>query len=96
MLALKSVVTESCYNSRHRLDRLRLWFYRHDPIGSLSDLYLSRSVPYLEGAPDPLEFYRSWVAPNKPCIIRNALSHWPALSRWTPDYLRYRLLFPVG
>ncbi|KAF3845454.1 hypothetical protein F7725_008617 [Dissostichus mawsoni] len=51
------------------------------------DLYLNRSVPYLEEPPDPLHFYRDWIGPNKPCIIRNAFSHWPALSRWTPDYL---------
>ncbi|XP_056867512.1 bifunctional peptidase and (3S)-lysyl hydroxylase JMJD7 [Takifugu flavidus] len=55
------------------------------------DLYLNRSVPYLEEPPDPLQFYRSWIAPNKPCIIRNALSHWPALSRWTPEYLRQKV-----
>lgn len=52
------------------------------------DLYLNRSVPYLDGPPEPLDFYRDWIGPNKPCIIRNALSHWPALSRWTTDYLR--------
>ncbi|KAK5886894.1 hypothetical protein CesoFtcFv8_017881 [Champsocephalus esox] len=55
------------------------------------DLYLNRSVPYLEEPPDPLHFYRDWIGPNKPCIIRNALSHWPALSRWTPDYLREKV-----
>ncbi|KAM4624684.1 bifunctional peptidase and (3S)-lysyl hydroxylase JMJD7 isoform 2-T3 [Polymixia lowei] len=52
------------------------------------ELYLNQSVPYLEQAPSPLEFYRDWIGPNKPCIIRNAFSHWPALSRWTPSYLR--------
>ncbi|XP_068457265.1 bifunctional peptidase and (3S)-lysyl hydroxylase JMJD7 isoform X2 [Clinocottus analis] len=55
------------------------------------DLYLNQSVPYLEGSPDPLQFYRDWIGPNKPCIIRNALSHWPALSRWTPEYLRQKV-----
>ncbi|XP_034063327.1 bifunctional peptidase and (3S)-lysyl hydroxylase JMJD7 [Gymnodraco acuticeps] len=55
------------------------------------DLYLNRSVPYLEEPPDPLHFYRDWIGPNKPCIIRNAFSHWPALSRWTPDYLREKV-----
>lgn len=55
----------------------------------LSDLYLNQSVPYLEEPPDPLQFYHDWIGPNKPCIIRNAFSHWPALSRWTPDYLRW-------
>ncbi len=46
-------------------------------------------MPYLEGPPDPLQFYRDWIGPNKPCIIRNAVSHWPALSSWTPEYLRW-------
>ncbi|CAJ1074939.1 bifunctional peptidase and (3S)-lysyl hydroxylase JMJD7 [Xyrichtys novacula] len=55
------------------------------------DLYLSRSVPYLDGSPDPLVFFRDWIAPNKPVIIRNACSHWPALNRWTPQYLREKV-----
>ncbi|KAM9707903.1 bifunctional peptidase and (3S)-lysyl hydroxylase JMJD7 [Menidia menidia] len=55
------------------------------------ELYLNRSVPYLDGPPDPLRFYRDWVSPNKPCVVRNALGHWPALSRWRPDYLREKL-----
>ncbi|XP_071750370.1 bifunctional peptidase and (3S)-lysyl hydroxylase JMJD7 isoform X1 [Centroberyx gerrardi] len=52
------------------------------------DLYLNQSVPYLEEPPAPLDFYRDWIGPNKPCIIRNAIDHWPALNRWTPSYLR--------
>ncbi|KAM3870921.1 bifunctional peptidase and (3S)-lysyl hydroxylase JMJD7 [Diretmus argenteus] len=52
------------------------------------ELYLNKSVPYLEQPPAPLELYRDWIAPNKPCIIRNAFNDWPALSRWTPSYLR--------
>ncbi|KAM4724631.1 bifunctional peptidase and (3S)-lysyl hydroxylase JMJD7 isoform 3-T3 [Anableps anableps] len=55
------------------------------------DLYLNKSVPHLEGPPEPLQFYRDWIGPNKPCIIRNAYSHWPALSRWTPKYLREKI-----
>uniref|UniRef100_A0A3Q0SY15 Bifunctional peptidase and (3S)-lysyl hydroxylase JMJD7 n=1 Tax=Amphilophus citrinellus TaxID=61819 RepID=A0A3Q0SY15_AMPCI len=55
------------------------------------DLYLNQSVPYLDGPPDPLQFYRDWIAPNKPCILRNAFSHWPALTKWTPDYLREKV-----
>ncbi|KFW63763.1 Cytosolic phospholipase A2 beta, partial [Pygoscelis adeliae] len=46
------------------------------------------SVPYLDRPPSPLEFYREWVSPNKPCIIQNAISHWPALKKWTAAYLR--------
>ncbi|XP_067335690.1 bifunctional peptidase and (3S)-lysyl hydroxylase JMJD7 isoform X2 [Channa argus] len=55
------------------------------------ELYLNQSVPYLDKPPDPLHFYRNWISPNKPCIIRNAFNHWPALSRWTLDYLREKV-----
>ncbi|OXB56552.1 hypothetical protein ASZ78_007262 [Callipepla squamata] len=46
------------------------------------------SVPYLDRPPSPLEFYREWVSPNKACVIRNAIGHWPALRKWTLAYLR--------
>ena len=32
--------------------------------------------------------YRSYVAPNKPAVFRGAASHWPAIEKWTDEYLR--------
>ena len=32
---------------------------------------------------------RSYVALNKPAIFRGAASHWPAIDKWTDEYLRY-------
>eukprot|EP00118_Oscarella_pearsei_P002479 m.10678 g.10678 ORF g.10678 m.10678 type:complete len:160 (+) comp22553_c0_seq1:436-915(+) len=55
------------------------------------DLYLPSEVAILEAPPSPLAFHRDWVSPNKPVLIENALSHWPALSRWNDDYLRDKL-----
>uniref|UniRef100_A0A8C8RZM6 Jumonji domain containing 7 n=1 Tax=Pelusios castaneus TaxID=367368 RepID=A0A8C8RZM6_9SAUR len=52
------------------------------------ELGLTESVPYLDSPLAPLEFYREWVSPNKPCVIRNAFGHWPALKKWTLTYLR--------
>uniref|UniRef100_A0A2D4MUG4 Cupin-like domain-containing protein n=2 Tax=Micrurus spixii TaxID=129469 RepID=A0A2D4MUG4_9SAUR len=52
------------------------------------ELCWSESVPYFDILPPPLEFYREWICPNKPCIIRNAFNHWPALKKWTLSYLR--------
>ncbi|XP_078419197.1 bifunctional peptidase and (3S)-lysyl hydroxylase JMJD7 isoform X2 [Cetorhinus maximus] len=52
------------------------------------ELYLNDSVPYLDQSPTPLELQRSWLCPNKPFIVRNAISHWPAVSKWTASYLR--------
>ncbi|KAG8449438.1 hypothetical protein GDO86_016188 [Hymenochirus boettgeri] len=45
-------------------------------------------IPYLEKSLSPLQFHREWLCPNRPCIIRNAINHWPALHKWTLDYLR--------
>ena len=53
------------------------------------ELYLNSEVPVLDEVPSPLEFYREWVAPNRPVIIKNAIKHWPALKKWNYDYLRY-------
>ncbi|XP_058255011.1 bifunctional peptidase and (3S)-lysyl hydroxylase JMJD7 isoform X2 [Hemibagrus wyckioides] len=52
------------------------------------ELYLNDSVPYLDGPPSPLQFFRDWINSNKPCIIRNAFNDWPALTKWNPTYLR--------
>lgn len=60
----------------------------------LSELSVPLAVPYLDEPPTPLHFYRDWVCPNRPCIIRNALQHWPALQKWSFPYLRCGL--PLG
>uniref|UniRef100_A0A8D2KXB5 Jumonji domain containing 7 n=1 Tax=Varanus komodoensis TaxID=61221 RepID=A0A8D2KXB5_VARKO len=52
------------------------------------ELCFMESVPYLDSLPSPLEFCREWVCPNKPCVIRHAFNHWPALKKWTLTYLR--------
>ncbi|KAB0401286.1 hypothetical protein E2I00_000785 [Balaenoptera physalus] len=52
------------------------------------ELSVPLAVPYLDKPPGPLHFYRDWVCPNRPCIIRNALQHWPALQKWSLPYLR--------
>ena len=62
--------------------------WKEAPVFFPPELYLNQSVPYLDEPPPPLDFYRDWIGPNKPCIIRNAFNHWPALSKWSPSYLR--------
>ncbi|XP_051000388.1 cytosolic phospholipase A2 beta isoform X1 [Acomys russatus] len=52
------------------------------------DLNVPHAVPHLDEPPSPLCFYRDWVCPNRPCIIHNALQHWPALQKWSLSYLR--------
>jgi peptidyl-lysine (3S)-dioxygenase / protease len=52
-----------------------------------ASLCLPRQVPVLGTPPTALEFLREYVALNMPVVIRGAFSHWPALSKWTDDYL---------
>ncbi|KAL8624051.1 hypothetical protein ACOMHN_019474 [Nucella lapillus] len=52
------------------------------------ELYLDSSVPVLEKTPTPLQFYRHYVAPNKPVILSDFSSAWPALHKWNPQYFR--------
>ncbi|KAF7829097.1 jmjC domain-containing protein 7 [Senna tora] len=58
------------------------------------DLSLGNSsrVERLESPPTPLQFLRDFVSPNKPCLISNAINHWPALSSWTHHSYLTRLL----
>ncbi|KAL5546910.1 hypothetical protein UlMin_006597 [Ulmus minor] len=45
----------------------------------------SGRVERLDSPPTPLQFLRDFVSQNKPCIISNAILHWPALSKWSSD-----------
>jgi Cupin-like domain len=38
--------------------------------------------------PEPQAFYSDFVAKNTPVIVRGLLDSWPALIKWTPDYLK--------
>ncbi|EOY32967.1 2-oxoglutarate and Fe(II)-dependent oxygenase superfamily protein isoform 1 [Theobroma cacao] len=52
------------------------------------EVSLGNSVDHLHSPPTPLQFLRDFVSQNKPCLISNSISHWPALSLWpTPSYL---------
>lgn len=48
-------------------------------------LGISGRVERLDSPPTPLQFLRDFVSQNKPCIISNAINHWPALSNWSHD-----------
>ncbi|CAH2327837.1 Hypothetical predicted protein [Pelobates cultripes] len=66
-----------------------LWKCLEDFSEESRELQGTDFIPYLETPPMPLQFYREWLCPNRPCIIRNSITHWPALLKWTTDYLRY-------
>ncbi|XP_072284068.1 bifunctional peptidase and (3S)-lysyl hydroxylase JMJD7 [Pyxicephalus adspersus] len=65
-----------------------VWRAVQELAQEVRDLHGSLSVSYLDNPPTPLQFHRDWLTPNRPCVIRNAFNHWPALHKWTFDYLR--------
>jgi hypothetical protein len=47
----------------------------------------------IESVPSPLlssDFLRSYVAGNKPCLITNVVTNWPAFTAWDKQYLKAR------
>lgn len=55
---------------------------------ALSDEALAiESVPHIDGE----TFLREFYARNRPLIITDVATQWPAVSRWTPDYLKARI-----
>ena len=51
------------------------------------DLYLTQSIERI-AAPSPLQFYRDYIAPNKPVIITDGLDTFPVVfSNYLPYYL---------
>jgi hypothetical protein len=36
------------------------------------------------------DFYRTYCAWNRPVVLTDVVSDWPALQRWTPEYLQER------
>ncbi|XP_076308023.1 bifunctional peptidase and (3S)-lysyl hydroxylase Jmjd7-like isoform X1 [Tachypleus tridentatus] len=55
------------------------------------ELSLSSEVSLVESLPTPLEFLKKWVMPNVPVLFRQAVRHWPALKKWTNQYLRDKI-----
>lgn len=55
------------------------------------DLYFPSTICEVQQVPSPLEFHRRWVCPNVPLIIRGGISHWPAVHKWTHEYLRDKI-----
>lgn len=42
-------------------------------------------------------FFSDFVAEHRPCVVRGAVGHWPAVSQWGPEFLREEIgSLPVG
>jgi jumonji domain-containing protein 7 len=44
------------------------------------------SCPRVE-KPTPAQFLRDFVLPNKPCVITGLMDDWPAMQKWSEDYM---------
>ncbi|MDQ3265840.1 MAG: cupin-like domain-containing protein [Myxococcota bacterium] len=51
---------------------------------------MSSAFPSVERRPllTRQEFYGEYVEPGRPVILTGAISRWPALERWSPEYFR--------
>ena len=51
------------------------------------ELYLGDNITELSSVPSPLVFHRDYVSRNKPVIIRGGVKQWPALDKWSNQYI---------
>ncbi|EDW70055.1 bifunctional peptidase and (3S)-lysyl hydroxylase Jmjd7 [Drosophila virilis] len=55
------------------------------------ELCIGGQISELQQMPSALEFARDYYARNAPVVIRQAVAHWPAVQKWSPDYLQTAL-----
>lgn len=49
----------------------------------IPDIEKAKGVPVVEASElSKREFYKNWVSKNKPCLIKNAVKHWPAVHKF--------------
>eukprot|EP00049_Salpingoeca_infusionum_P004595 m.81460 g.81460 ORF g.81460 m.81460 type:complete len:422 (-) comp12636_c1_seq1:142-1407(-) len=56
-------------------------------LEDVHDFVVTSHCPRLPEPPSSLEFLREYVSQNRPCVIEQACVHWPAFTKWSPDYL---------
>lgn len=59
------------------------WPGHMEPLGARN---VKHSVPELDGFPAPEKFFREYVVPSKPLLIKNGAKISPAFKLWTDDY----------
>jgi hypothetical protein len=54
----------------------------------IPDIDKATDVPVVEASElNNKKFYKDWVSKNKPCLIKNAIKHWPAIEKFkNQDY----------
>lgn len=51
-------------------------------------MYLQSEVTQINHTITPLTFYRDYVSKNIPLVIKGAVKHWPAISKWSIPFFR--------
>jgi hypothetical protein len=59
------------------------WLGHMEPLGSRN---IKHSVTSVDQFPKPQDFFRDFVAPSKPLLIKNGAKISPAFKVWTDDY----------
>ncbi len=64
------------------------WKVRRDPSGASSEVPfpVQGKVGRIEDPP-PAVFFKRYVQANRPVVVSGAMEEWPALGRWSWDYL---------
>lgn len=55
------------------------------------ELHVPSTVQELDEAPSGIKFLREFISSNTPVVIRNGAESWPAMDKWTRDYLKLKL-----
>ena len=56
-------------------------------LSNAHDFYLPSQVKESQERPSPLWFLREHVMTNTPVVIRGGVNHWPAIEKWSDEYL---------
>ena len=61
-------------------------------LANIPGMKTAAAVPEVDGRTLSAEiFHRDYVAHSRPCVVRGAAKHWPALTKWRDkDYLKSR------
>lgn len=96
----KDLITKAeVFNCYHRKDKVGCLF--SDQVINLLDLHTVQEIERIEKPSSPYEFYKNYVAQNKPVIITgkcsvnlahliitDAVWNWPAFKKWDNSYFR--------
>jgi len=75
--------------SQHLLEKRNWLLQTADALGRL-DPHYAEEIEVRE-APDFETFVKEYYSRMRPVVLKGGIDHWPALKRWTPEYLREKV-----